>query len=96
MNNVFKRKIDKSYRPPPFFCRNKILLFRWGESVKTELENLERLIDSDLNSAGIGAPPPPPFFVNWKNKVIFSKKGRGGKNALTKIEGLIDYEIKTN
>ena len=55
MNNFFKRKIDKSYRgpPPPCFVEIKSY-YLGGGGVKTELENIERFIDSDLKSAGIG------------------------------------------
>ena len=70
MNNFFKRKIDKSYRgPPPLFVE-----------IKTELENMERLIDSDLNSAGIG-DHSPLFLLVGKIKSYFQRRGGGGQEC---------------
>ena len=79
MNNFFKRKIDKSYRAPPFFVVIKSY-YLGGGGVKTELENMERLIESDLNSAGIW-DHPPLFLLVGKIKSYLQRRG-GGKNAL--------------
>ena len=47
----------------------------------TELENMERLIDSDLNSAGIG-DHPPLFLLVGKIKSYFQRRGGGARMHL--------------